>query len=301
MNFVSHPGPRIVTTKDPQAEVLSLTEAFTEFISASAHLEEFYASLQLEVTRLRQELADRDSALEASLIENGRMHRQMEEERQLVLRATTRSEGAAMLAHEMRNPLSSLELFAGLLAEGVGDPEMCLCNLLASVRSLATRVGNVKGLHDDKQVSLTPIDLAWAIESSVNFAQPICSQAGIELAYSGPSVPICVLGHCNSLRQVVLNMVCNAVQHTDENGSIQIQVDEAEAYGRACIRIADSGRGISGMHLPHIFKAGFSGDGISSGIGLAVCRRLIDQHQGSIRVESQLGVGTTFFVELPTV
>ena len=77
--------------------------------------------------------------------------------------------------------------------------------------------------------------------------------------------------------------------------------EEGEEADRAVIRFADTGSGILPEHLPEIFRAGFSGNGNSSGLGLAVCKQIVKQHDGEIRVTSTPGLGTTFFVELPTV
>ena len=414
MNCSSHLDPRITQPGVAQPELLHLTDAFSEFISASARLEGSYASLQLEVTRLSHELAERNAALEASLAENERMHRalqrivesmpcgvlvvdadgivstlnpearrllllqdsysrrldrisaelgidlagflkhsesegehefcretaggnrwlsvmgrrlfsaaetagraaqqtililrdvtahkQMEVEREQARRAITLSEVTATLAHEIRNPLASLELLAGLVGQGEADAE-CISHLRAGIRSLSATVNNVLSFHGAGFPSLSPLDLGEAIRSSVEFARPIAAEAGVNLQLHQPAKRIRVRGNSSALQQVVLNMVCNAARHTRPGGNIEVVIERAKTTDVKTARIwfRDTGSGIPQADLPQIFRAGFSGTGNSSGFGLAVCSQIIAQHAGSIRVESQVGQGTTFLVEIPVL
>ena len=412
MNLLSHLEPINKQAMLAQPDALFLTDAFSEFISASARLEASYGSLQLEVTRLSDELAERNAALEASLVENVRIHRalqrivesmpcgvlvtdgdgtismlnpearrllrlgesvaqslealsaetgvdlapflwrsgteceqefcreteggrqwlsvqgcrlfsleemdaaghsrqqaililrdvtthkQMEAERERARRSIALSEVATTLAHEIRNPLASLELFAGLIG-GSGEDAECVSHLRAGIRSLSATVNNVLSFHGLGYPSLAPLNLSESIRSSVEFARPIAAEAGVKLRFVAAVGPVRVSGSSSLLQQVVLNMVCNAVRHTRAGGSIEVTVSGED--GRAVIRFCDTGCGIAAEHLPEIFRAGFSGSDRSSGLGLAVCDQIIKQHQGTIRVESRPGEGTTFYVEIPTV
>jgi signal transduction histidine kinase len=199
--------------------------------------------------------------------------------------------------------LASLELFAGLIG-GTGEDAECVSHLRAGIRSLSATVNNVLSFHGLGYPSLAPIDLAESIRSSVEFARPIAAEAGVELLFTAVAGPVRVLGSSSLLQQLVLNMVCNAVRHTEAGGSIEVAVTEtgdvAQA-GLALIRFSDTGCGIAAEHLPEIFRAGFSGSDRSSGLGLAVCSQIVVEHKGTVRVESRRGEGTTFYVEIPTV
>ena len=225
-------------------------------------------------------------------------HKQMEAERERARRSIALSEVATTLAHEIRNPLASLELFAGLLGNSAEDAE-CVSHLRAGIRSLSATVNNVLGFHGLGYPSLAVIDLSESIRSSVEFARPIAAEAGIELFFLGAAGSVQVLGSSSLLQQVVLNMVCNAVRHTPAGGSISVGVSVAN--GVAVVQFSDTGCGISAEMLPEIFRAGFSGSDRSSGLGLAVCSQIVAEHKGTIRVESRPGEGTTFYVEIPTV
>jgi signal transduction histidine kinase len=101
----------------------------------------------------------------------------------------------------------------------------------------------------------------------------------------------------------VLNLICNAIRYTPAGGSIAVTARRASRAGddHAVVEIADSGCGIPAELLGRLFEAGFSADGNSPGLGLAVCKRLMDQHGGEIQVSSRVNFGTTFQLEFPTL
>lgn len=231
------------------------------------------------------------------------VHKQAEQERERARKATALSEVATTLAHEIRNPLTSLELFAGLIAAGGEGTDEWISHLRAGIRSLAGTVNNVLSFHGVGFPSLTAIDLVTSIRSSVEFVRPIADEAGVSLLFASAGSKLMVRGNSSALQQVVLNIICNAIRHTEKGGTIQVSVLVAERQDStfAVIEFADTGSGITQEHLEEIFRPGFSGSGNSSGLGLAVCSQIVKQHEGNIRVTSTVGTGTTFFVEIPTL
>jgi signal transduction histidine kinase len=231
------------------------------------------------------------------------LHKQAEMERERARKTIALSEVATTLAHEIRNPLASLELFAGLIANGGEGASEWISHLHAGIRSLAGTVNNVLSFHNAGLPELVELDLAQAIRSSVAFARPIAEQAGVGLAFVAEGPEIKVRGNGGALQQVVLNLVCNAVRHTVAGGSVQVSVTRVrdDGAGRALIEFADTGCGVAPEFLGEIFRAGFSGTGTTSGLGLAVCSQIVKQHDGTIWVRSELGRGTSFFVEIPTI
>jgi len=234
------------------------------------------------------------------------LHKQAEEERERARKATALSEIATTLAHEIRNPLASLELFAGLIAQGGDDSAEWVAHLHAGIRSLAGTVNNVLSFHGVGFPALAPLDLNAAIRSSVEFAGPIADQAGIALIFEADDSGLWVQGNSNALQQVVLNMVSNALRHTRLGGTVLVSVRRGPSSTdarRECaiVEFADTGSGIAPEYLDEIFNAGFSVNGGTSGLGLAVCSEIVKQHEGSIRVSSTLGFGTTFYVEIPAL
>ena len=234
------------------------------------------------------------------------LHKLAEIERERSRKANALSEVAMMLAHEIRNPLASLELFAGLIAAGGEGTAEWVSHLHAGIRSLAGTVNNVLSFHGAGFPALTPLDLINSIDSSVEFVRPIADQAGISLTFEADDSGLWVNGNSSALQQVVLNMVSNSLRHTAMGGSVWVSArrNEGTSDSRksiAVIEFTDTGYGIAPENIDEIFRAGFSASGNTSGLGLAVCDQIVRQHDGSIRVVSTVGVGTTFYVEIPAL
>jgi two-component system sensor histidine kinase FlrB len=229
--------------------------------------------------------------------------KQAEQERESARSAMALAEISTILAHEIRNPLASMELFAGLIAEEPEQTTQWVSNLRAGIRLLSGTVNNVLSIHCGGSSPLSPVDLNGYLRGGVEFVQPIAEQAGVALSFKAGAETLTIEGNENGLRQIVLNLICNAIRYTPAGGSIAVTARRASRAGddHAVVEIADSGCGIPAELLGRLFEAGFSADGNSPGLGLAVCKRLMDQHGGEIRVRSQVNLGTTFQLEFPTL
>jgi two-component system sensor histidine kinase FlrB len=233
-------------------------------------------------------------------------HKQAEQERERGRRATALAEVAAMLAHEIRNPLASMELFAGLLSgsdavAGSSGPESTwVSHMRAGIRSLSGTVNNVLSFQGVAFPAREPLHVAAAIESSVEFVRPIAAQSGVVLECRAECGEAMVLGNASALQQLVLNLVANAVRHTPKGGYVCVSV-KSGGVGRVRIECSDNGAGIPKEQLGEVFRAGFSGSGNTSGLGLAVCSHIVRQHEGEIGVTSAPSQGSTFYVELPAL
>jgi signal transduction histidine kinase len=213
------------------------------------------------------------------------------------------AEVSTILAHEIRNPLACMELFAGLIAEDRGNDAPWVSPLRAGIRQLSGTVNNVLNIHCGGNLHLGPVDLVASMESGVEFVRPIAEQAGVDLSFHSGEGELIVMGNENLLRQIILNMACNAIRHTAAGGKIEVSTQEVLRQGamRAVVEITDTGCGIDAKNLDRIFEAGFSANGDTPGLGLAVCKRLMIAHGGEIRVSSQVDHGATFRLEFPTL
>ena len=228
-------------------------------------------------------------------------HKKLEEEREAARRVVALAETSAVLAHEVRNPLASLELFVGLIGEGGMEATECVPHLRAGLRKLAATVNNVLRWQSNGSLQLSPVVLADAMRSAVEFARPLAQQKQIELALTDRAGDMVIAGDENAIQQLVLNLVLNALHHTPAGGGLQITVTrlESDSEVKATIEFRDTGCGIAAEMLPLLFKPGFSASGRSPGLGLAVCQKITEQHGGSIRVSSRPGEGTLVVVEIP--
>lgn len=232
--------------------------------------------------------------------------KQTEREREASRNLVALAEMATVLAHEVRNPLGSMELLTGLLAGDSGlsdDSKQCVAHLQAGVRGLSAVVNNVLRFHNRGASNLQPTKLSDALRSAVNFAQPLARQSGVTLSSEFNLGEIEIAADTGELNQVILNLVCNALRHTRPGGHIKIsaRVTSCSGSATAAVEIADSGDGISPENLPHIFEPGFTTGTQSPGLGLAVCQRIIEQHHGTITVQSEVGQGATFHMEFPVL
>ena len=224
-----------------------------------------------------------------------------EQEREAARRAATLAEISTILAHEIRNPLASLELFAGLISEDRGENPQWIAHLRAGIRMLSGTVNNVLNMNGEGSSRFAAIDLVACIRAGVEFVQPIAEQAGVVLAFRSAEEVVSIRGNEDGIRQILLNLICNAIRHTAVAGRVEVSLARGGERGRAIIEVRDTGCGIPEEQIGRLFEAGFSGSGETPGLGLAVCRRLIAQHGGAIRVSSRLNQGSIFQLEIPTI
>jgi two-component system sensor histidine kinase FlrB len=184
------------------------------------------------------------------------------------------------------------------------NADQWISNLRAGIRLLSGTVNNVLSIHGGGNPHLAPVDLTICVQSGVEFVRPIAEQAGVTLASVRGDGNLIIQGNENSIRQIVLNLICNAIRHTPAGGAIEVSTKrEVSQLGdrRAQVEVTDSGCGIPSYLIERIFEAGFSANGDTPGLGLAVCRRLMDSHGGEIRVSSRVNCGTTFQLEFPAL
>ena len=228
--------------------------------------------------------------------------KEAEREREEARSAMALAEVSAILAHEIRNPLASMELFAGLLMEDPEQTSLWVSHLRAGIRLLSATVNNVLSLKGGSSVALMPIELSACVREGVEFVRPIAEQAGVALSFRGES-ELKIEGSENQLRQVLLNLICNAIRHTPAGGKVAVTTWGVTCDGRlrAVVEVSDTGCGISEAAMERVFEAGFSAQGDTPGLGLAVCKRIVEAHGGEIRVRSRVGGGSTFELEFPAL
>ena len=220
-------------------------------------------------------------------------------EREQRRREQALAEMAAILAHEIRNPLGSLELFAGLLAEArLGEEcRAWVEHLQAGLRTLAATVNNVLHFHSLPEPQRTAADLGLVLDWAGGFLAPVARQAGVQLRVRNQLAGAIFPLDRHRLEQVLQNLVLNAVRATPPGGWVEIAGEEAG--GNIEIRVEDTGRGIAPGFEERIFAPGYSTSGGSPGLGLAVCRKIVEQHGGVLRAANRREGGACFTITFP--
>lgn len=225
-------------------------------------------------------------------------------EREIARRKESLAEMATLLAHEIRNPLGSLELFAGLLADAAAtqpDLRRWTDHIQAGLRSLSATVNNVLQFHSQPAPQLAPVNLGRLMRESVEFLRPLARQAGLRIDLQNSLGELEIAADAHRLQQVFFNLALNAFRAMSVNGmlAVRLQWADYDRLNEVRIEFEDTGRGIEAENLQKIFDAGFTTHAGNPGLGLAVCRTVAEQHGGSIDVVSAAGKGTTFSLVLP--
>ena len=145
------------------------------------------------------------------------------------------------------------------------------------------------------------VNLAALVRNRIEFIQPLADQHSLQLTSN--FAPATTIGDVDRLGLVINNLLSNAIYYNKPKG--EIIVTTGTESGKAFVSVADTGQGIGGEDLPHIFDRFYRADKSRSraegrsGLGLAICKAIVEAHGGSIQVSSELGVGTTFTVHLP--
>jgi len=227
--------------------------------------------------------------------------KRLEEAQARLRRDRALAEMSALLAHEVRNPLGSLELFAGLLAESTLDSEshQWVEHLQAGLRTLAATVNNVLHFHGAPEPARTAVDCGQLLDWAREFFRPLARQARIELHVRHHLAGVRLGGDRHRLEQVLANLVLNAVRAMPGGGWIELRGSKVQDGSAVAIVVTDTGPGIPPEYLPRIFEAGFSTRDGSPGLGLAVCRKIVEQHGGTITAASRPGCGARFTLTFP--
>ena len=156
----------------------------------------------------------------------------------------------------------------------------------------------------DAPTVLQPVNMRAVVEDVIMTLYEEAEARGVQLVYVGPQRPARVMGDRDSLRQVLINLVDNGIKYSrDKENKVVISVQEEQ--DRLCVSVTDEGIGITEEDLPHIFDGfhrsphAIGGSIKGSGLGLMLVKRIVEHHEGGIRVQSELGKGTRFSFDLP--
>jgi two-component system OmpR family sensor kinase len=311
------PDPEDHDGSDPTTELGRLSRALNAML---AQIEAAF------IARAHSEQAARDAAEDARLSEARAL---ASEARALASEAQALASEARALAseadmrqfvadasHELRTPLTTIRGFAELYRQGaVAAPE----DVARLVRRIEDEAGRMGLLVDDllllarldreRPLTLALVELPVLALDAVRAAEAIAPQRDIQLEVRDEPEQLVAHGDDARLRQVIGNLMTNALVHTPPDASITLRL-YAEPGGRAVVEIADTGLGLSEKQKAHVFERFYRADGArtrhtdreatGTGLGLAIVAAIVRAHRGTVEVISERGRGATFRVTLPT-
>jgi signal transduction histidine kinase len=263
--------------------------------------------------RIRREIDDKIFTEFSTLNSEMAMMQRTLVQQQAELRAMNEEKNhfIGMAAHDLRNPLTGIRLFSEVLlrqgAEILSDKQLRMVEQIKSISQKMTAIVNefldVSKIESGKlSLTLQEANLNGLIEGVVELQQPDASRKEIRLEFTAAE-RITAIIDSGKIEQVVTNLITNAVKFSPFGSAVAIGL--ARHDGMAEIFVADEGPGIAAEEIPRLFRpfqrgsATVTGREQSVGLGLVICKKIVEGHGGRIRIESEFGKGATFYVELP--
>ena len=217
------------------------------------------------------------------------------------------------LAHEIKNPLSTIGLNAQLLQEAVEDLDVSqedAQRLAKRVAILRREVDRLSGILDDflryageLHLDRAPADVRVVLEELADFFLPQAMAAGARIDTDLPDAPVMASVDRSYLKQALLNLLLNAAHALSRKAPIgeqaRITLGVQTDGGHAIVRVRDNGPGIPSEQLERVFAPYFTTRPGGAGLGLPITKRIIEAHDGSISAKSTPGRGATFEIRLP--
>ncbi len=216
-------------------------------------------------------------------------------------------EMAANIAHEIRNPLGSIELFASLLLKNLSqmkDQERAV-QIISSVKNVDNKISNLLLFTRMQSPKMSKLDLHQILTEVIDFSEQIMEQGGISVSVKYACKHAYIDGDAEMLKQVFLNIILNAQQAMPEGGTLVIGSNTSANQNRQRdaqsveIVFQDSGPGIPVQNLAKIFDPFFSTKESGSGLGLAIVHNIIQQHNGSVNIENSIQGGVAVNISFP--
>jgi signal transduction histidine kinase len=208
------------------------------------------------------------------------------------------------LAHEIKNPLSTVLLNLQLLQEDLGPSDPAHSRMVARLSTVTREASRLRDILDDFlrfagkiELRKESVDLNRLLEELVDFFAPQAQLSRVQLRFKPWKAPLIVEIDPRLIKQTILNLMINALQAMPNGGELIISADVAGH--EAVVDVIDTGAGIPPEAAEKIFHAYYSTKKGGTGLGLAMAQRIAQEHGGSLSVTSELGKGSDFRVKLP--
>lgn len=221
-----------------------------------------------------------------------------------------------MAAHDLRNPLGVILGYTNLLIEQLTDKLDAksltklnhIKNSSSHMLSIINDLLDISAIESGKvKLNLAKEDIVSLVKNTVELNQELAENKNIQLIFSLPETNFSVVCDKDKIEQVITNLLTNAIKYSNPNTIVQVSVNTSneESVPGVLIKVKDQGQGIPPSEESRLFQT-FSKTSIkstsgekSTGLGLAIAKKIVDAHQGKIWVESKSGAGSSFYVFLP--
>jgi len=247
------------------------------------------------------------AAQAAIAFENARLYEELHKSRDIIQRADRMSALgtlAAGIAHEIRNPLVSIQTFFQLAPERLHDEEFVTSFLglaeteVKRIADLVTELLTFARSHDER---VQEVDLDDAVDRTIRLLSPQAHQQKVRLERTAAGELPTVRVDQDRIKQVLINIVLNAIQATDAGGVVTVATRRIRRGGRdfCQVEVQDTGAGIPPERQEDIFNPFYTTKNKGTGLGLSIAHQIVTEHGGFITVESREGEGSRFFIHLP--
>lgn len=212
---------------------------------------------------------------------------------------TVVGELAAGIAHEIRNPLTSLKGFTQLLGDKIDSNQGYMDIMITEIERINTIVSELLLLAKPRKLDFKELNIGMVLKKIITLMEAQANLYGVKIKCDQcDEVPSFLIhGEENKLKQVFINLLKNGIEAMQEGGEIKISLQKREKDVE--IKIIDSGNGISPELLSKIGQPFFTTKEKGTGLGLMVCYSIIESHQGKMTIDSKSGQGTTVSITLP--
>ena len=296
----------LIATAGAAVLVWRFTRPLSDLSRATGRVAAGDFSLRVAGGERRDEIGQLASTFNEMVTQLGRM-RELESKVKESEKSAVIGRLASAIAHEIRNPLNYINLTLDHLRTSLApsDPkkreqvEQLTLQLKTEVARINTRITEFLKYSRPANLSLQPLDLRETLRDALRIVEAQAAEDGIEALLEGDGAAPSVLGDRESLRSLFTNLIINGMQAMEGTGGGSLRVGLSTDDGHARVTVSDTGRGIDPAHIDKIFEPYYSTKETGTGLGLALARKAVEDHDGHISVESKPGRGTTFTVELP--
>ena len=221
-----------------------------------------------------------------------------------------RKDFVANVSHELKTPITSIKGFAETLLDGAAEEPEIRTQFLNIIFEESKRIEHLiedllvlsKLEKDESEINVEHIEVDYMLDDILPVIEQQAQKKSIKIDVDiEPNITL--EADEEKMKQILFNLLMNAISYTPEKGSVSVKINEEE--DDVCFTVQDTGIGISEQDLPRIFERFYRVDKDRSretggtGLGLAIVKHIVEVHEGKIEVDSELGKGTTFKVYIP--